>query len=288
MKSIVYLGPEKTYSESAARKFGQRIDVNSFVPQMNFSAVSKCVVSESSYGVLPYYNYLEGLVQHSLDLIYERDLRIIDICRLDINHSIGGYKKEPYVIYSLPIAVEQCDDYLKKEFPDVSIVPVSSTAEGMVTVSKNGSGMAIGSKDALLHYGLEIINDSISNKKHNRSNYTDFYLVDSGKSEREFEYKGDNWLTMVAITPFFDKPGLLSIILNQISFYGINNAKIHSRPAIEYVDIAIDPQMFYVEMMCHPKEERFLRCIDSLRYWLSMEGNDLDPVRILGSYNYSI
>ena len=90
---------------------------------------------------------------------------------------------------------------------------------------------------------------------------------------------------MIAITPHFDQAGLLAGILQQVSFHGLNNAKIHSRPAIDDVPIrGMEPQMFYLEIMCRMDNPDFRRCIDSLRYKLGPGGKRAEVVRILGSY----
>jgi len=89
---------------------------------------------------------------------------------------------------------------------------------------------------------------------------------------------------MVAITPHVDRSGLLAQILQHVAFFGINNAKIHSRPAIDFVAIDIDPQMFYLEMMTHESSPAFRKCVDSLTFALTPEGRDVEVVRVLGSY----
>ena len=70
----------------------------------------------------------------------------------------------------------------------------------------------------------------------------------------------------------------------QIAYYGLNNAKIHSRPALDNVEMDLEPQMFYLEIMNHKDSEDFKRCIDSLKYKLTPKRKDVEVVRVLGSY----
>lgn len=89
---------------------------------------------------------------------------------------------------------------------------------------------------------------------------------------------------MVAVTPHVDRPGLLAEILLQISYYGLNNYKLHSRPAIDDVKLKdYEPIMFYIEIMCHQEDDNFKRCIEAIRYKLTFKNKEI--VRILGSYN---
>jgi prephenate dehydratase len=71
---------------------------------------------------------------------------------------------------------------------------------------------------------------------------------------------------MMAITPRAERVGLLAEILAQFAFYSLNIAKIHSRPAIDPVDVEIEPQMFYVELMSRPDNENLRLCAESLDY----------------------
>jgi chorismate mutase / prephenate dehydratase len=286
--AVAYLGPEKTNSEIAARALAKGAGENELVPVMNIQAVADAVGRGSvKYGVIPYYNYLEGLIQQTLDLIYENFLHIRDIYRMPITHVLGSYPGNPgNSLYSISVAIGQCDEYLAYHYPDTAQIAVSSTAEGARIVSEKKEGMAIGNSEAMKHFGLEIIADDIGNRRHGKKNFTDFYFV---SKERNTEFTpSEEYFTMVAITPHVDKPGLLAQILSQVAYHGINNAKIHSRPAIDFVDMTIDPQMFYLEMMCHEMSRDFLRCMDTLKYGLTPEGKDIEVVRVLGSYRRPI
>ena len=87
---------------------------------------------------------------------------------------------------------------------------------------------------------------------------------------------------MVAITPQEDRPGLLAEILQIVANHNLNNAKIHSRPALDNVAMnEIEPQMFYLEIMAHERQENFNTCIEALK---SMLVTSTGVVRILGSY----
>jgi len=283
---LFYLGPENTYSHSAASKSAAAISPSpELTPRVPLETVVSSLVEsggESSLALVPYYNYLEGLVQESLDLIYEKDVYIVGSQRLPVLLCLGGYTAvKPEAVYSHPKALAQCSQYLHEHYPDTSLVPTSSTTEAVGRVAAAGSGLAIASKAALQANDVPILTEDIGNTKYGVSNFTDFFLI---STDPEPLSPPDSKLTMVAITPHVDRVGLLRDILHQIAYYDINLAKIHSRPAIDKVENAGDePQMFYLEMICRQDEERFLRCVDALQYRFSQPGG-LDAVRVLGSY----
>ncbi len=287
MKKIAYLGPENTYTEKAAKELaGKIVEGTELVGMVSIEVVAKSVaLQEVDFGVMAYYNYLRGLVQESLDLIYENDLRIIDMQRLPVVLSIGMHEENQNMeeIYSHPKALAQCSEWLWSNYRESRQIPASSTAGAVRKVAEEKSGLAIANSDALNGSNLEVIAEDIGNRKNDKRNFTDFYLV--SHEDGQEEDKSKVYFTMVAITPHTDKPGLLSEILQQVSYHGLNNAKIHSRPALDDVLVGgLEAQMFYLEIMRHKDDEDFSRCVDSLRYKLTPKGKSNETVRVLGSY----
>jgi len=287
---LSYLGPPKTFSEKAAKMLVTQINETvELFPWPSVEAVAHSLIDEHAdqcdLAVLPYYNYLEGLVQECMDLIYEHHLCIIGAKRTAVEWAIGKYNNknaDTDKVYSHSKALAQCSEYLWTNYPRCNEVEVSSTAEGAMRVQNIKSGMAIASFDALKSCKLEIIAENIGNKRYGKTNFTDFYLI-SSKECQEFE-PDEHYMTMIAVTPQIDRSGLLAEILNQIAYYNLNNAKIHSRPALVDISMDVDPQMFYLEIMCHRECPDFIRCIDSIKYRLTPKDKDVEVVRVLGSY----
>tara|TARA_Y100000310_G_scaffold293782_1_gene323660 strand:+ start:28587 stop:29471 length:885 start_codon:yes stop_codon:yes gene_type:complete len=287
---ITYLGPMGTFTEEAAIRLqptGERRPIDSL------ELVAQSLTDEgiehdgeriqAELGVMAYYNRLKGLVQECLDSIYERGLHIVGAQRLPIVLSIGTHPdaESGSTIYTHPKAFAQSSVWLSEHVPGARFSDAGSTAGGAEYIGEGNSGFAIGPRIALEMYGLEIIAEGVENEiKNGGVNFTDFYLV-SREGVGEF-VEGIDYQTMVAITPPEDRPGLLAEILNQVAYHGINNAKIHSRPAIDWVDIE-EAQMFYLEMDTHEGSDDFRRCVDTLRYKLAQVNGD-DVVRVLGSY----
>src|SRR3989344_1135561 len=131
MKTIHYLGPANTFTERAAEIFESKLMVCGGVTLRQEASIHQVAASvdENNYGVMAYYNYLEGLVQECLDLIYERDLQIIAMHRLPIVLSLGSTPEGGIQeVYSHPKALAQCSDYLAKHYPDTRQIAEASTA----------------------------------------------------------------------------------------------------------------------------------------------------------------
>jgi len=290
MKKISYLGPKNTYTVQATKMLAEKIrEETELVDLVSLEAVARSIAScEADMGVMACYNYLEGLVQECLDLIYENNLRINGMQRLPIVLSLGAHRENTNKneVYSHPKALAQCSEWLWSHYKNSKQIPSTSTAAAAQKVAEAKSGLAIASSGALEKCDLELVAEDIGNKKYGKKNFTDFYLV-ARENGQEYD-EARRYLTMVAITPQVDKPGLLAEVLQQIAYYNLNNAKIHSRPALDNVMIDnLEPQMFYLEIMDHQESNDLRKCIDLLRYKLTPKGRNIETVRVLGSYERS-
>jgi len=285
MKRIVDLG-SNTFARLGTNKFieqiGGEFEIEEAPTQDSIADWLELRKNNCDFGVFPYYNHLEGLVQESLDVIYERNLRILDATRIPIMFSIARFPEtsRPKVVYSHPKALAQCSEYLSRMYPGLKRVPVENTGKGIEIVKQEKSGLAIGRPD-VLEKELEVLDRDIGNKKKGRQNYTDFYLIAKDDEVEVFD-DDKKYITMVAINPHFDKIGLLDDITSQLRYFGLNIAKIHSRPALN--NGSGDPQMFYLEINCESYKKRFRKAIDSITWKLTPKGKDVEIVRVLGSY----
>ncbi|MDP2749898.1 MAG: prephenate dehydratase domain-containing protein [Nanoarchaeota archaeon] len=292
-KTIAYLGPKGSYSEKAAKMVANA--EGKLLPLEPVDEVVESLVArKSDLCVLPHYNSIAGYVQQHLDLIYNHRLTILGVKRVSIELCIGNYPGNSGKddVYSHPKALQQCSKYLRENLPKARTIETSSTSEAAEIVRNKKSGLAICSIDALVSAPkLEIIAKDIGNIP-GTQNYTDFYVVCKETDAKAYEnYAGNSvdknkCLTMVAITPHVDEIGLLSDILSQIRYHNLNMTDIHSRPAIDKVNIENnnEPKMFYIEIEGHKSSENFVRAMDAISWKLSPEGKQLEIVRIMGSY----
>jgi prephenate dehydratase len=272
---IAYLGPKGTFTEDAAKMAAERLDRAELVQRESIEAVARSVAGmEAELGVMACYNYLEGLVQECLDLIYENSLKIVGAERVYVKFAVGmkNGNADFSRVYSHPKALAQCSNYLFQNYPDARQVPVASTSKA-IEECVNNSGLAIAKKEAFKN--IAVLAEDVGNKKHGRKNFTDFYVV----AKYYCNESPENPLTMVAITPRIDRPRLLHDLLGRID---LNIEKIHSRPAIDEVNLGSngEPQMFYIEIAGSMESDAFKKCMEEIN---ALEKGKI-TARILGSY----
>lgn len=274
---IHYLGPRKTFGEQAARELARKYSFpHELVPVSSHGMVARNVKEgKAEFGVIAYYNYLEGLVQENLDLMYEYGLSICSSQRVNVIFALGG-RGIPHTVYSHPKGLAQCSEFLLEHYPHGVQSETKSTADAVEKVLQEGEGLAIASEDAIREGGLELLAIDIGNKRHGVTNHTDFYLISSGA--REFENASAEYCTMLAITPKTDEPKLLARILAVPGSFDLNLTTIHSRPALDDVGIQGHPQMFYLEVLAHHSSTALRKSIDILQEQMNI------PVKVLGSY----
>ena len=280
--NIRYLGPANTFSEKAARAFVATLPPPvELTAATSFEAIARAVVraaDDGAWGVLPYYNFLEGLIQESLDLIVEYRLCIADACRVPISFAIGGWPDGDPLVFSHPKALAQCSDYLRAHFPDARLENVASTADAPALVARRRSGCAVAGESALEAAGVPVIARDIANQRYGKGNFTEFLLLTSDGEAGPSGHPDAAMRTMVAIAPDHDEPGLLAGILGQVAFHRINVAKIHSRPLFLQAAGDAEPQMFYLEVMCPLSSPALALCVGSLRHHFGR----VESVRLLG------
>jgi len=84
------------------------------------------------YGVVPVENTIEGVVNYTLDMLLDYELKITGEIVLEISlhlMSMNTDKNDIVRIYSHRHAFAECRDWLQKHMPDVQLIEVESTAK---------------------------------------------------------------------------------------------------------------------------------------------------------------
>mgnify|MGYP001567642388 CR=1 FL=1 len=271
---IAYLGPEKTFTEQITRKIFPEDELIPLQPIRN--VIMAVEDRKLTYGVVPLENLYNGYVINTLDTLTKcKDTKITREVSMKITHCLGALKNHDKIerIYSKSDALEQCDEYLFKNFPDAKTISVSSTAEAITYLSKNDvynfTAAAIASKEALLKSGLEIIAGDIC-----PNNITRFAILERNRTIQTGDDK-----TIITIHPIErDKPGVLADCLNILRSQHINLECIFSRPD------RIGNYYFYAELNGHKDEERVKRALTSIEYSLNPKSENHRVVNVLGSF----
>ena len=263
---VAYFGPLATFTHLAAiRHFGSSAD---FIPADSIRNVFEEVDSgRTAYGVVPIENSNEGVVNYTLDVFIDSDLKVAGEIMLEISQNLlskSGDAGKVKRIYSFLPATAQCKGWLEKNMPAVQIVEASSTAKAAEIASRDDEAAAIASEAAAKLYNLKFVARDIQDGKHN---FTRFLVISRDYPKRTGR---DKTSIMFSIK---DRPGALYDILSPLRKSGINLTKIESRPsrrrAWEYI--------FFMDMQGHIEDKPVSRAIERIK-------RDCLYLKILGSY----
>ncbi|MFH1540694.1 MAG: prephenate dehydratase [Elusimicrobiota bacterium] len=263
---ISYFGPAATFTHLAAIKiFGKNIDYISCESIKDvFTEVEK---GRADYGVVPIENSTEGVVNYTLDMFIDSDLKITSEIFLEISHcllscetSIQKIKK----VYSHPQAIAQTRNWIEKNLKGIEIIEVTSTSEAARIAKKEKGSAAISSVVASEVYGLNMIAKNIEDC---RNNFTRF-LVIGRKNSLHSGY--DKTSIMFSVK---DKVGALHDMLVPFKKYNLNLTKIESRPTRKKVWEYI----FFVDFIGHIDNKNVVKALSELEKNCSL-------LKVLGSY----
>ncbi len=263
---VAYLGPRATFTHLAAkRQFGPSTH---YLPESNIKAVFEAVTrGNARYGVVPIENSTEGVVNYTLDMFMDSNLKIASEIMLEVSHNLlskTGRASDIKKIYSYSQATAQCRGWLRENFANVPIIEELSTAAAAKRVSKDPTSAAVASELAASAYKLKFVKKGIEDY---RENYTRFLVISKDSSPKTGK---DKTSIMFSIK---DKPGALYAILRHFSKHKINLTKIESRPsrrkAWEYI--------FFVDMEAHIEDDVVKKAIDAVK-------KDCLYLKVLGSY----
>jgi len=222
---VAYLGPQGTFTQLASMKnFGKNAQYLSAETISDvFCRVEK---DEAQYGVVPIENSTEGVINYTLDMFFDSNLKICSEVTLNISHVLVAASdislKKIERVYSNPQVFPQCRIWLLRHLPGVELIPVASTAKAALAIKKDLTGAAIGNKILAQNYGLKII---ASNLEDSSSNLTRFFII----SKTDSGISGNDKTSILCSAK--DKVGALHDVLYIFKKYRINLTKIESRPS---------------------------------------------------------
>lgn len=235
---VAFQGERGAFSEEAARRIlGDRIDCH---PKREFDEMFEAVIrDEADCAVVPIENTLAGSVIKNYDLLSDYDLEIIGEVVLRVAHNLiapkGTNLKSIRKIFSHPVALAQCEDYLHKlrlELPGLEILPAYDTAGSVKLVVENGrrDEAAIASKSAAATYRAQILAASIES---NPQNFTRFFVM--ARPDRRGTIPLVRRTKLLKTSIVFrttNKPGALFHALEAFAKGKIDLTKIESRPIV--------------------------------------------------------
>ena len=219
-------GAAHSFHDQAARQWfdGTTIEI---VEADTFRAVFESLMTgRADKAIVAVENTLYGSINQVYDLIEEYRFPIVGEVHLPIHHQLIG---TPGVaisqIYSHPVALAQCEQYLNKHYPDAARIEYHDTAAAVSHIKQlaDPRAAAIASADAAAYHHMDILEQDIEDNPHN---FTRFLVIDpSGTAPR-----GANRASLVMTTDH--TPGALANVLTQLARHDINLAKLQSRPIV--------------------------------------------------------
>ncbi|WP_238327642.1 prephenate dehydratase [Paenibacillus gorillae] len=282
MNMSVALLPAGSVSDEAAKKLFGNEEVIWKHHRLIADVFLSTVNNVSQYSIIPIENTIEGSVSLHMDwLVHEVDLPIqaewvypsiqnligrrSELTGADGELDLSKIKK----VFSHPVAIAQCLQFLRAEMPLAEKETVGSTSEGVRIVRDNPDNgwAAIGTATAAANQQLDVLASEITD--HN-NNFTRFLLVGN---EPFTARESASRKTSILITLPDDFPGALHRVLSAFAWRKINLSKIESRPTKRqlgtyYFYIDIDMALDTVLLPSALEEIEALGC----------------QVRILGSY----
>lgn len=222
MSTIGYLGPEGSYSQTAARQFnmGEPVPYPSF-----YALVSALEGGEVDGIVLPVENSLNGGVMQNLDLLQETEgLLAVKELNLKIDHRLITLKGADLggitTIYSHSQALGQCAKYIHAHFPSARLVPTQSTSACISKIQSFSDAGIVGLQPVGDKFQLS--SECISDEQ---LNYTQFLYVVKGMPNMS-RHSRKMFLSITCA----HRPGSLIAALSVFARDGVNMTRIESRP----------------------------------------------------------
>ena len=228
MKRIALQGIAGSFHEEAALKyFDQEIEV---VECKSFTRVCELIDNDKvEYAVMAIENSIAGSLLKNYQLIRDYHLRIIGEIYLHIQMNlmaVEGVKMSDITdIYSYPIALQQCVEYLEKYFPDVQLQEGIDTAGAakFISETKLKNAAAIGNLRSAELYGLNVLETGLET---NKKNYTRFLILAKQGIPTD---KANKASLCFEVGHFY---GSLAKVLDVFAVHQINLSKIQSVPVI--------------------------------------------------------
>jgi chorismate mutase/prephenate dehydratase len=263
---IAYLGPEGTFTQTAVHKhFGHSV---SMLALATIDQVFREVESGTcQFGVVPIENSIEGVINHTHDLLLTSPLKICGEIAVRIHHflmSKSGKLEEVKKIYSHQQSLAQCRGWLDNHLPMIERIAVNSNAEAARIAGEQPAAAAVAGEAAAEYYGLQLLARNIEDEPNNTTRFMVIGHEDAPPS-------GNDKTSLILRTP--NRPGALYKVLANFSDYGVSMTRIESRPSRQ----GMGDYIFFVDVEGHRQDQPVAAALKELEAHASM-------VKVIGSY----
>lgn len=221
-------------------------------------------------GFIPIENSIAGNVAVNLDLLYKHDFHIIGEAFLPINHCLlvnsGTKLKDIKKIYSHPVALAQCQEFIKRhELIAVPDFDTAGAARGLAERNTHDEA-AIAPMLCTEYYGLELLKENLQRLRTNITRFLIFVTPENIPDNLKKEKTSIAFMTK-------HHPGALVNCLKSFSEHALNLTRIESHPIPENPFAYI----FFIDFMGSIDDENVKDCLADMK-------RETYSIKILGSY----
>lgn len=241
MKKIAIQGQAGSFHDEVAQIMysGDQI-----VPCDTFAEVfERMQTHQADHALVAIENSLYGSITEVYDLLLKHHFQITGEYVLHIHQQLIGLPRASLQtieeIYSHPVAINQCRDWLESHLPTARIIEHHDTAGAVEYVANLGSPSvaAIAGAQAAQLYGLSILQRDIEDEK---TNLTRFVAVD----RTPISENDTNKASLVLTTSH--EPGSLYRALGVFAKHDANLIKLQSRP----IRGEVFKYQFFIDLTC--------------------------------------
>jgi chorismate mutase/prephenate dehydratase len=264
--NIAYLGPEGTFTQTAALKhFGHSVNT---IAQPGIDQVFREVEAGAcQFGVVPIENSIEGVVNHTLDMLMNSPLTICGEVELRIHQHLmtkASGVSAVRRVFSHQQSLAQCRRWLDTHLPAAERLPVSSNAEAARRAAGDAESAAVAGEAAADCYELPILARNIEDEPDNTTRFLVLGRYNPPPS-------GNDKTSILFSTP--NRPGALYEVLKCFYQNNVNLTRIESRPSRR----GMWDYVFFVDMDGHAKDAAIAAAIRDIEQASAI-------VKLLGSY----
>ena len=267
--TIAIQGSQASFHDIAAEQYFSADDARIYCD--TFSATFAALADDrADFALCAIENSLYGSINEVYDLLRSYDFPIIGEIYLRIEQCLIGHPDAELnmitEVYSHPVALAQCEQYLDGALPEATRVEYHDTAASVKFISeqKELSHAAIASRESAKLYGMKVLAPSIET---DLQNYTRFVVL----AKQPQPYDTATKTSLILKTNH--TPGALHNALGCFANRHINLTKLQSRP----ITGSAWNYLFYIDVLagCEAKEFR------AAHAELLAQGCD---VTVIGSY----
>ncbi|AUS81631.1 prephenate dehydratase [Actinoalloteichus sp. AHMU CJ021] len=280
MPRVVYLGPEGTFSEQAARALG-RAEVlpggSALAPSATIDEAVRAVSGTSDaeptaeLAVVPVENSVEGSVVATLDALSSGAPTVaVAETVLPVRFSVltrpGTTLDRVRTVATHPHAAAQVRNWLAENVPRAAVLPSTSTAAAARSVRDGEVDASVSTPVAAEHYGLAAVAEDVADVRHAE---TRFLLL--SRPVAPPPPTGWDRTSIAVVLP--NHPGSLAGALHELALRDISLSRIESRPTRN----RLGEYRFFLDLDGHVGESRMADGLAALR-------RRCVTVRFLGSF----